>query len=667
MKIKTKIKIITMLSILLILIISIMNYLSIQNINKKNSKIEIAVAINKAVFELNILTNNYFIYYENRIKNQWQLRYKSLVNFLSKIDNINEHESGYLDNIRKKLSEIKKLFTKIDLSINRDTVVKGLEIHHGLNARLINQIILHSQDVFNNSSLLMSGIKNDLLDAQKKSNLAIVFFTCIIVGLICCLFSWIIIKDILRSIIELQKGIQIIGEENLDHRVNLEKNDEIGELAVSFNEMTTKLQKANEQIIIFQKFVEASEQGLGIASLDGTIVYVNPSLCKFTGENSLNDMIGKTFVHYYPKKLSGKLENEIMPCIMKNGSWSGELMLNSKNASIIYTYESFFLIKDDKGNPIYIADVINDITERKHTELELLKYKDHLELLVKERTNELAILNNNLIKEIQLHQQTEKELRINKLSLQKLNTDLKNSNEELEKFAYIASHDLQEPLRKVLAFSDRLKIKYSNIIDEKGHDYIDRMQNAANRMRIMIKDLLSLSRVTTSSEAFVDVDLNDILKEVLSDLEIRINETNGLVEISDLPIVKANPLQMNQLFGNLINNALKFHRDNIKPHIKIFSDIAESINFSNINLNISLKNDQCNNYKTIFIEDNCIGFDQKYCDKIFQPFQRLHGRNKYEGSGIGLSICRKIVERHDGNISVNSIPDKGSIFIIILK
>ncbi|OWY66613.1 histidine kinase [cyanobacterium TDX16] len=237
--------------------------------------------------------------------------------------------------------------------------------------------------------------------------------------------------------------------------------------------------------------------------------------------------------------------------------------------------------------------------------------------------------------------------------------ELARSNAELQQFASIASHDLQEPLRKIQAFGNRLQEKYGELLSEQGCDYIQRMQNAAQRMQILIDDLLVFSRITTRAQPFITVNLAKVAKEVLSDLEVLIQQTEAQVELSELPSIHADPLQMRQLLQNLIGNALKFRQKNEPPRVKIYSQIIDNREQLTENL---LNTYLCQ----ITVEDNGIGFDQKYCDRIFQVFQRLHGRSEYEGTGIGLAICRKIVERHGGSIAAESKPYQGAKFIVTL-
>ncbi|TAF07085.1 MAG: GAF domain-containing protein [Nostocales cyanobacterium] len=235
--------------------------------------------------------------------------------------------------------------------------------------------------------------------------------------------------------------------------------------------------------------------------------------------------------------------------------------------------------------------------------------------------------------------------------------ELARSNEELQQFAFIASHDLQEPLRKIKTFGERLQVNCGDSLSEQGNDYLQRMQNAALRMQTLIEDLLTLSRVTTKAQPYVTVNLVQITQEVLSDLEVRIQQTGGKIEVGELPTIQADPLQMRQLLQNIIGNALKFHRQNQPPIIKIYSQILDN-NIDDISTD--------NTFYQIIVEDNGIGFAEKYLDRIFNIFQRLHGRSEYEGTGIGLAICKKITERHHGTITAQSQPGQGAKFIITL-
>ncbi|MGH8488166.1 MAG: sensor histidine kinase [Gammaproteobacteria bacterium] len=245
-------------------------------------------------------------------------------------------------------------------------------------------------------------------------------------------------------------------------------------------------------------------------------------------------------------------------------------------------------------------------------------------------------------------------------TLRRRTADLNASNRELQDFAAIASHDLQEPLRKIEAFGSRLRTKYDQALDEPGRDYLARMLAAAVRMRQLINDLLSFARVTTKARAFVTVDLAEVAQEVVSDLEGRMFDTGGRVEVGALPTIEAEPLQMRQLLQNLIGNGLKFHRQGEPPVVRISGRLLDP---SDPPAEAPAPGPRrCE----IQVQDNGIGFEEVYSERIFELFQRLHGRDEYEGTGMGLAICRKIVTRHGGTISAHSAPGQGTTVIVTL-
>ncbi|MGA2223245.1 MAG: ATP-binding protein, partial [Syntrophobacteraceae bacterium] len=260
-----------------------------------------------------------------------------------------------------------------------------------------------------------------------------------------------------------------------------------------------------------------------------------------------------------------------------------------------------------------------DLIEHSRAEEELRKSRDELELRVQERTAELK----------------------------SYMAKLEQSNQALQDFASIASHDMKEPLRKVISFGNMLRQKSGKSLGETGNDYLNRMLNATERMQSLLAGLLDYSRVATASEPLKEVDLSDLISEVLSDLEVRIVRTGGEVHVGRLPVISADPTQMRQLFQNLIGNALKFHKPGEKPKVQVRS--------------VSNTDEGCQ----IIVEDAGIGFEEQYLERIFAPFQRLHGRSsQYEGTGMGLAICKKIVERHGGSIAARSTPGEGATFII---
>ncbi|MBN4065934.1 response regulator [Candidatus Amoebophilus asiaticus] len=226
--------------------------------------------------------------------------------------------------------------------------------------------------------------------------------------------------------------------------------------------------------------------------------------------------------------------------------------------------------------------------------------------------------------------------------------ELENRNQELREFTSVASHDLKEPLRKVITLADRLKEAVGNKLDEKPREYLDRIRVTTKRMNQLIEDLLKYSKISVNETPVEKTDLSEILKDVLTDLEVSIEESKGKVNIHDLPTVDADKTQMHQLFQNLLSNALKFHQKGASPKVNISSRVVNQ------------------EFYEITVEDNGLGFDEKNMDKLFKPFQRLHDQKDFEGTGIGAAICQKIVKKHGGEIRAESTPGKGATFTILL-
>jgi PAS domain S-box-containing protein len=290
------------------------------------------------------------------------------------------------------------------------------------------------------------------------------------------------------------------------------------------------------------------------------------------------------------------------------------------DGSVHYVTARGKLVHDDKGQPVMVNGLIWDVTDRKQMEDELRRSRTELELRVRERTDELSATV----------------------------TRLEQLNEELQEFAFIASHDLQEPLRKIQTFGNMLIKKHMDSLSSEGKDYMERVTKAANRMSELLQALLNYSRTGTSELNYKSVSLTKVAKDAASDLEYMIAQAKGTVEISELPTVDADPALLRQLFQNVIGNSIKYRKESEPPFVKIYGKIADAT---------------CQ----IMIEDNGIGFDERYRHKIFKPFERLHGKNTpYSGTGMGLAICKKIVNRHSGEITVMSVPKQGTTFIVIL-
>jgi PAS domain S-box-containing protein len=425
---------------------------------------------------------------------------------------------------------------------------------------------------------------------------------------------YFIIKFFTKPLDKLSIGAAIIGHGDLNYRVNVESNDEIGELATSFNKMADDLQKTTYSMDYVNSILESMFDSLAVIDPEGIIKSINRATCTLLGYQK-EELIGEPIwkVLMLPESIPGYV-SRIIELFQHHNLKSLEACYRTKVGANIPVLFSASIIQDRTSNLICIVCTAKDITELKKAEEALAA-----------QTQELT-----------------------------------RSNIELEQFAYIASHDLKEPLRKITAFGDRLKVKYFQILDEQGKDYLDRIHKATERMNNLISDLLKYSRVTTKAQPFSSVDLNQVVAEVLSDLEVQIEKVTGRVEFKNLPVILADPIQMRQLFQNLINNALKFHKPEIPPVVEITAQITDASS------PVTRPGELPPNHCEIVVTDNGIGIDERFSDRIFQIFQRLHGHDEYEGSGVGLAICRKIVERHNGRISFQSTLGQGTSFKVII-
>ena len=362
---------------------------------------------------------------------------------------------------------------------------------------------------------------------------------------------------------------------------------------------------------------ESSTEGIIITDTSGVIIKINPSAEKMFLYKH-DELVGQKIEILVPKKVVGKHEdyrNEFIahPKARSMGMGRDLYALRSDNSEFPVEISLSYFVMDGMQ---YTISFIIDITRRKKSEDEILLAKANLENYAEQ---------------------------------------LKVSNKELEQFAYVASHDLQEPLRKIQAFGDRINTNEAKSLSETGRDYLDRVLNAAERMQNLINALLSFSRISSQAKPFRQIDLRQVMNEVLSDLEVAIENSGATIHLEgDFPTIEADPMQMWQLFQNLVSNALKFQKAGSKPVIKI---TGESVS--------NLPPAGRPKYVRISVADNGIGFDEKYSEKIFNIFQRLEGAN-FKGTGVGLAICRKIAQRHSGDIIARSTPGKGSVFIVTL-
>lgn len=394
-----------------------------------------------------------------------------------------------------------------------------------------------------------------------------------------------------------------------------------------------EIKRKNEQLQdLTQRLKESEHQyemltnalPLIIFSLDkeGRLIYANEWLRRFTGYSidQLNNNGWKTVVH--PE------DYDAFSILMKPHLPQGASLVKTQCRIRHRSEEEYYWhlasvspLHDEGGKLLYWIGYIVDINAQK---------------LVEE-----TLLDNQELKE------TQQRLKQHQVALEKNISELARSNRELQEFAYVASHDLQEPARKLSFYSDYLVSKYESILDERGMDYLLNMQSASRRMRSLINDLLAFAQVEQRGLKLKHINLNQVTHEVLQDLEISIEEKEATVHIEPMPVIEADENMLHQLFENLLSNAIKYSREGVKPVVNVGAEQEENV----------LK---------IRVRDNGIGFDEKYLPQMFTLFQRLHSSEKYSGTGLGLAICQKIVALHHGSITAQSRVGEGSTFVITL-
>jgi PAS domain S-box-containing protein len=395
--------------------------------------------------------------------------------------------------------------------------------------------------------------------------------------------------------------------------------DEIKRKNEQLQQLASKLQESEAQ---YRTLTDALPLIIFSINEQNSIIYANDWLFQFTGQSleELNHTKWRSVIHPEDYDSFSMLLNEKVTSSATNIKLQCRLK-NSDAGEYLWHLVSMSPLTNEKGAVLYWIGFMADIHAQKVFEQTL---KDNREL-----------------KEVQT------QLQQNEISLQANIQELNRSNRELQQFAYVASHDLQEPLRKIIYYSDYLLTKHEKNLDRKGNEYLRNMISASHRMRNLIKDLLSFSQVDQKQFHFEELNLNKVAQEAMQDLELIINEKQANISISELPTIEADHLLIGQLIGNVIANSLKYSKVDLPPVIEV-SQKSEG------------------NTLTLFFKDNGIGFNEKYLDRMFNLFQRLHGRTSYEGTGLGLAICRKIVEVHNGTITAQSQEGQGATFIVQL-
>lgn len=398
------------------------------------------------------------------------------------------------------------------------------------------------------------------------------------------------------------------------------------ELEKEVESRTRDLQKLNEDLVKSEAryhlmIDEVQDYAIIYLNQNGDIENWNKGAEKIKGYTA-DEIIGKNFsVFYTEQDQKANTPKKLLNQALTSGKVTHEGWRVRKDGTFFWANIAITAIHDESSNIIGFSKVTHDLTEKK---------------------------------------QASDQLKINSEQLEQKNKELEKMNAELQSFAYVSSHDLQEPLRKIQTFANRiLEKEYQNLSDA-GKDYFSRMQKAANRMQLLIEDLLDYSRTNTSERIFKDADIKEIITDVKNEFKDTISEKNAVIEVEIPQRATVIPFQFRQLIHNLIGNSLKFSKPDTPPHITLKSEIVQGSQSGHTNLMAN------KNYFHLTVSDNGIGFESQYKDRIFEVFQRLHGKTEYKGTGIGLAIVKKIVENHNGLIVANGEVNKGARFDIYI-
>jgi signal transduction histidine kinase len=550
-----------------------------------------------------------------------------------------------------------------------------------LRERLVGQLLSESQSLMSLTSALARSSSESRAQTRRQSywiTVVLVGVTAVGIGVSLLLLSGAITRPIRR----LHQGAELLANGQLDYKIGNASRDEVGELARAFDGMAESLRRRAaerdgaltslrldeerlETLLQLSQMTAESLKQLTDFALEAAVALTESEIGYLAFLNEDETVLTMHSWSHQAMKECAIIDKPIVYPVEKTGLW-GEAVRQRK-AIITNDYtapnplkkghpEGHVPVRRHMNTPIFdgnkivaVAGVGNKATpyneadarqltllmqgmwrlmERRRAEEELRRHRDNLEELVQERTNELQTANEHL---------------------REMTDALARSNAELEQFAYIASHDLREPLRMVTSFVQMLHRRYHDKLDKDANSYIGFAVDGAQRMEQLIIDLLQYARVGTRGKELVPVDCNKIVQTVLQDLNIAIHESHTTVSINgSLPTVQGDDVQLTQLFQNLIANAIKFRKPDEPPRIEISASRNE-------------------HEWTFNVRDNGIGIEPGFFEKIFVIFQRLHARDKYPGTGIGLAVCKRIVERHGGRIWVESEPGHGSIFHFTLR
>ncbi len=547
--------------------------------------------------------------HRQRAARQWRIRYQTIVVQLARLEFESSPARNALERLRDRMAELPSLFE----SLLRATEVVAPVKDNEKKDRLIGEILLRNRNILTDAQQLGS------FSIQHVESAFLSFFIAVLslIAVATLLLGGLAYRSnhkIIDAIARLRRGTETVAAGRLDHHIDLATDDELGDLACAFDLMTERLRatmasraeldqemerrerieaKLRESEALFRGYFERGLIGMAVTSPEKGWIEVNEQLCQMLGYPpvELKTLTWADLTHpddlapdvaHFTQLLAGEIDGYFL-----------DKRFIRKDGRIVHTTLSVSAARNPDGSLHHVIASLLDISERKQAEAEL-----------------------------------------------------ERSNQELQQFAYVASHDLQEPLRMVTSYLQLLQRRYQGRLDADADEFIGYAVDGAQRMKTLILDLLTYSRVGSRSQPFVPVAMEAVLADTLNNLQEAVRESGGQVHHDPLPEVRADAGQMRQLLQNLIGNALKFHGETPpQVHVSAAPD-PDGWRFA--------------------VRDNGIGIDPRFFERIFVVFQRLHTRDEYSGTGIGLAVCKKIVERHGGRIWVESAPNQGAAFCFTL-
>ena len=584
----------------------------------------VAEGLLRGAYELNALSNRYLRYPGERPKEQWQLVYDQLAQDLGSRTLARSGNGVILNRMRRNLAHMKVLFQYLveanEKRSAEDVAPAGSSVFERYRVQLADLIIKRSRNVSLDAERLTAIGNAEVVKIGQR----ISTFNPLVAALLTALTLWMSLqigRSIAGPVGSLRAGVEKVGSGDLDYRIGITTKDEIGELSAAFDQMTERLKattvsrndllkeiaersRAEEALKQSERYLNAIIENapacIKLVGADGTLLKMNAAGLSIIGADSAQQVQGKSIYPLVTPR-DRKAFMDLTAGVFEGRPGTLEFEAVGIDGKHLWLSTHAVPLHDNAGNVTALLGITVDVSERRRAD--------------EERERLLA--------------------------------DLARSNRELEQFAYVASHDLQEPLRMVASYADLLQTRYKGKLDDKADRYINFTVDGAVRMQKLIEGLLEYSRITRRGAEFVSVSANAVIDEAVSNLAAAIRESRAVVTKDDLPEVRGDEIQLTQLFQNLIGNAIKFRSPGTAPGVHISA---------------KREGDTC----VFAVRDNGIGIDREYADRIFLIFQRLHTREEYPGTGIGLALCKRIVERHHGRIWVESSPGQGSTFFFTI-